>query len=119
LIGLSIFLVILLIVAVFARKSQKNAQIKDKGTAQATTTAAKTRTTAEITAITEKCIGCGAELRANASFCTSCGKKKEGRRLGAASKTTPAKSKICSYCGSQLTSTNAKFCRTCGTGIEQ
>lgn len=118
LIGLSIFLVILLIVAVFARKGQKNAQIADKGKTSATA-AAKTTTTAKTRVVPDKCIGCGAELRANASFCTTCGKKKEGRRVGASSKTTPARSKICSYCGSQLKSTTAKFCSTCGTGIDK
>ena len=119
LIGLSIFLVILLIVAVFARRGQKKAQITDKGTTP-TQAAAKTTVTAKTTTTgTEKCIGCGAELRPNASFCTKCGKKKEGRRVGASSTTTPARSKICSYCGSQLTSSKAKFCSTCGTGIDQ
>ena len=63
------------------------------------------------------CIRCDAPLKPTTKFCTQCGGKVEGRKIGGTSVITPAKAKNCSLCGSKISGTE-KFCKWCGTKIE-
>lgn len=61
------------------------------------------KTSPSTPATTIKCASCGAEVNANAKFCSECGAKVE-------------KNKFCSNCGKQVKA-NAKFCTECGNKL--
>ncbi|MHA1585121.1 MAG: zinc ribbon domain-containing protein [Promethearchaeota archaeon] len=66
-----------------------------------------------------KCIFCGAPLTKDAIFCSSCGRKQEGRQYGVGPKiSTPKYSKICSLCGSTILP-GVDYCPNCGTKVEK
>ncbi|MCK4239695.1 MAG: zinc ribbon domain-containing protein, partial [Candidatus Lokiarchaeota archaeon] len=108
-IGVIVFIII--IAAVLARRSQKKLKAKAPSKPSAKSPYVKAKPTASVT-----CVRCGSELQPNDQFCRNCGGKREGRAVGGSSITTPAKSKICAYCGSKIPA-KAKFCGVCGTKI--
>jgi len=66
---------------------------------------------------TVPCPNCGAQVRAAARFCPSCGGEMPPAPAPAPEK--PAEQKIaCPYCGAQVRST-AKFCPSCGSALKQ
>ena len=66
---------------------------------------------------TVPCPSCGAQVRAAARFCPSCGGEMSPAPAPAPEK--PAEQKaICPYCGAQVRST-AKFCPSCGSALKQ
>ncbi|MFX1316443.1 MAG: zinc ribbon domain-containing protein [Promethearchaeota archaeon] len=124
LITIAVIVVALIIAAVVARKGQKKLKSKappkpSAPTEPSTTTKPAVSTTPikEAPPSIHKCIRCGAKHSPDAQFCPNCGGKIQGRQLGTPSITTPATSKICSYCGSKILEKD-KFCKWCGTKIE-
>lgn len=111
LIIIGIIVCIVIIAAVLARRSQKKLKAKAPSKPSAKSPYVKVKPTPSVT-----CVRCGSELKPNDQFCRNCGGKREGRAVGGSSITTPAKSKICAYCGSKIP-TKAKFCGVCGTKI--
>jgi hypothetical protein len=118
LIGLGIVVLILIIIGIFARSGQKQKVLQAQAAKKAEPEKATVTQTKPTSEATPHCLGCGSELRPNVVYCPNCGRKREGRKIGDSGITTPAQSKICSYCGSKL-SEKSKFCATCGTRVEQ
>jgi hypothetical protein len=116
LIGLIIFVGIIIIIAFVARKSQKKLKTKPGAQVAPKDTATLTVEEKHPPDTELKCVRCNSKLRADSQYCPNCGLKVEGRKLGESGVVTPVNSKICSYCGSDLTP-GANFCKYCGTPI--
>jgi hypothetical protein len=108
-----VIVVVILIGAVVARRGQKKNKLQpqDKPIPQVT----KPMVSEEKPS---NCIRCGSTVRPDAIYCPNCGGKIEGRKIGESSIVTPAESKICSYCGSNLAATD-QFCKWCGTKVQK
>ncbi|MFX1363986.1 MAG: zinc ribbon domain-containing protein [Promethearchaeota archaeon] len=117
-----LIIVVVIFAAVIARRGQKKLKLKAPERTPAKSSPYKS-TPAETTIAktpekTLKCKRCNAPLKPDSKFCTNCGGKIEGRKIGVPSVITPAEAKTCTLCGSKLTGTE-KFCKWCGTKIEQ
>ncbi|MBD3350843.1 MAG: zinc-ribbon domain-containing protein [Candidatus Lokiarchaeota archaeon] len=128
LIGIIVFIVILITVGFIARKIQKEKKSKEakktelSGSQSSTSRVSKipkhsyTKASPTQKARVSNCVVCGNPLSPNAEFCPYCGRKRQGRKLGADQKTKVVKAKFCNLCGSPV-NPNDKFCRTCGAEI--
>jgi len=112
--------IILLIAVLIARRGQKKLKLKSP-TEPTPKVSPYKKVTKEVGVEEVKevanCIRCNAPMKPTAKFCTQCGGKVEGRKIGGTSVTTPAEAKTCSLCGSKLSGTES-FCKWCGTKIE-
>jgi hypothetical protein len=116
-----VIVVIILIAAVIARRGQKKLKLKAPTTPEQKKVSPYKVTPSEKETVKKeelKCIRCNATIKPGSKFCSKCGGKIEGRQVGVPSITTPAAAKTCSLCGSKLTGTE-KFCKWCGTQVEQ
>jgi len=116
-----VIIVIVIIIAFAARKSQKAQSLKAKKEEKPEKpedTTDKKEAKEVVEAETEYCPRCGFNMRKDANYCPRCGAKAEGRNIGTSEIITPAKAKVCSFCGSKL-SEKDKFCIWCGTPIEK
>ncbi|MFX1299039.1 MAG: zinc ribbon domain-containing protein, partial [Promethearchaeota archaeon] len=113
-----VVVVILIIAAVIARRGQKKLKLKEPITPEQQKISPYKTTPTEPVEKEMKCPRCDAPIKADSKFCPKCGGKIEGRQVGVPSISTPADSKTCSLCGSKLTGTE-KFCKWCGTQVEQ
>jgi len=115
-----VVVIILLIGALIARRGQKKLKLKSP-TEPTPKVSPYKKVTKEVGVEEVKevanCIRCNAPIKPTAKFCTQCGGKVEGRKIGGTSVTTPAEAKTCSLCGSKLSGTES-FCKWCGTKIE-
>jgi flagellar basal body-associated protein FliL len=110
--------VIIVIAAVVARRGQKKLKLKAPTTEEQKTISPYKTKPPETVEKELKCVRCNATIKPDSKFCPKCGGKIEGRQVGVPSITTPATAKTCSLCGSKLTGTE-KFCKWCGTQVEQ
>jgi len=112
--------IILVIATLIARSGQKKLKLKEpiKSTSKVSPYKKVTKEVGvEEVKEVANCIRCNAPMKPTAKFCTQCGGKVEGRKIGGTSVTTPAEAKTCSLCGSKLSGTES-FCKWCGTKIE-
>lgn len=98
-IGLAV--VILIIFAFIARRSQ--------GTTPSTTPSSAP-------SVVTLCPRCGADMQPGDAYCTNCGGRREGRDLGVPSLITPPDATYCANCGDPL-SKGAGYCTFCGTKV--
>jgi flagellar basal body-associated protein FliL len=113
-----VIVIILLIAALLARIGQKKLKLKEptEPTPKVSPYKKVIKKVEEPKEVTN-CIRCNSPLKPTQKFCTQCGGKVEGRKIGGTSVVTPAAAKSCSLCGSKLSGTE-KFCKWCGTKIE-
>ncbi|MFX1280069.1 MAG: zinc ribbon domain-containing protein [Promethearchaeota archaeon] len=109
---------ILVIAALVARRGQKKLKLKSPteqkpGVSPYKQVTKKPEDDKEVS----NCVRCGTPLKPGVKFCTQCGGKVEGRKIGDSTVTTPTTAKVCSLCGSKL-SGSENFCKWCGTKIE-
>ncbi|MFX0084012.1 MAG: zinc ribbon domain-containing protein [Candidatus Hodarchaeota archaeon] len=113
-----VVVIILLVAALIARRGQKKLKLKEPvESTPKVSPYKKVVKKVEEPKEEKNCIRCGAPLKPTTKFCTQCGGKIEGRKIGETSVTTPAEAKNCSLCGSKLSGTE-KFCKWCGTKVE-
>jgi hypothetical protein len=105
---------VLLIMAVFNRRKQKEFKTTASDTPKAQTQS-QTVVVQQPAASTEQCPRCHSPMKSSDIYCKKCGEKREGRRVGA--QTTTARHEVCEYCGANLIG-NAKFCTSCGSRIK-
>ncbi len=120
---LLIIVTVVVIGAVVVRKNQKKI-LQEKGSEPISTTSPYKTTqekqeTQKKEGVSElRCLRCGAKLPPNASFCTNCGGKIEGREIAKPDVSTPPDSPTCSYCGNKLDK-GSQYCSYCGVKIRQ
>ncbi|MHA1109942.1 MAG: hypothetical protein ACTSRE_02485 [Promethearchaeota archaeon] len=105
---------VLIVMAVFNRRKQKEFKTTASDTPNAQTQS-QTVVVQQSTATTPKCPRCHSPMKASDIYCNSCGEKREGRRVG--EHTTTDRRGNCDYCGAKLLG-NSKFCTSCGSRIE-
>jgi hypothetical protein len=127
LIGILVFIGILILVAAFARSTQKKNKDKKQTTTAPTVPvqpgstipqASQNITVTNQPMAQDKCLACGTQLLPAAQFCPVCGKKKEGRSFGSPNVVTPTTSSICTYCGNPII-LGDQFCGECGAEIKR
>lgn len=106
--------VVLIIMAIFNRRKQKEFKTTSSDTPKAQTQS-QTVVAKQPSTASSKCPRCHSPMKTTDIYCNSCGEKREGRRVGA--HTTTDRKGNCDYCGAILMG-NSKFCTSCGSRIE-
>lgn len=106
--------VVLIIMAIFNRRKQKEFKTTASDTPKAQTQS-QTVVVQQKPPATSECPRCHSPMKATDIYCNACGEKREGRRVGM--QTTTERDGHCDYCGAILPG-SAKFCTSCGSRIK-
>lgn len=106
---------VLIIMAVFNRRKQKEFKTTKSDAPGATQQTVTQTVNVKQGSTTESCPRCSAPMKSTDIYCKACGEKREGRRVGA--QTTVPRQEVCEYCGASLRH-GAKFCTSCGSHVK-